>query len=327
MNNCQPNKFLIEHDSRFEHSTTGSGCIMLARLRPREDRGQNLLKFHISTEPGSTPTPCEDNFANQCHLVSIYREFSCVHIRAKSVVRTASGPDLDKFQDQIDWENLHQVSTSLRYWFYLAPSKYVHPGIILDRFVESNGLQPGTDPLSTLQATCSTLNSCLEYAPGSTTVDTPVERVLETGKGVCQDYAHVMLSLGRSWGIPCRYVSGYIYLEDSSSKRSRELASHAWAEFWLPKIGWVGFDPTNDSVVDQRYVRIAHGRDYDDAAPTRGIVIDAGNSTVRVSVKMQVLDEDDIDGKGRDFKDQVSTTTSPWKKDERGPHLHSGHDQ
>ena len=119
-----------------------------------------------------------------------------------------------------------------------------------------------------------------------------IEHVLETGCGVCQDYTHVLIAIARSWGIPSRYVSGYLHREGAPGEQTPAGASHAWAEFLLPDLGWIGIDPTNDTVADHRHVRVAVGRDYADAAPTRGAVFGGGES--RLDVRVTVAEGDEV---------------------------------
>ena len=124
-----------------------------------------------------------------------------------------------------------------------------------------------------------TLYRSFEYVPGSTTAVSPIDHILESGRGVCQDYAHVMIAIARSWGVPTRYVSGYLLLNETGSELP-ESTTHAWVECQLPGVGWVGFDPTNRGLADERYVRIAVGRDYQDVAPTRGVLLGGGGSSL-----------------------------------------------
>ena len=123
-----------------------------------------------------------------------------------------------------------------------------------------------------------------DYTPDSTDVDSPMDVVLETRRGVCQDYAHVMIALVRGLGIPCRYVSGYLYYHKEF--RSTPDATHAWVEAYLPPFGWVGFDPTNDILAGERHIRAAVGRDYDDVPPTRGIF--KGQAETELDVEVHV---------------------------------------
>ena len=141
----------------------------------------------------------------------------------------------------------------------------------------------------------------------------PVDRILETGEGVCQDYTHVMIALGRRWGIPSRYVSGYLHLEGTAHDVAREGASHAWAEFWLPGIGWTGFDPTHNRTANRRHIRLAQGRDYADAAPTRGAVY--GGGTERLEVAVSIMDTHD----GTDFT--ATDRRAPARREEDPPDI------
>ena len=110
-----------------------------------------------------------------------------------------------------------------------------------------------------------------EYKPQSTRVDSPIDVALEARRGVCQDFAHIFIALMRPLGIPTRYVSGYLFRDLAASDRPAEGASHAWAESFVPGLGWVGFDPTNNLVVEDQHIRVAVGRDYADVPPTRGV--------------------------------------------------------
>ena len=279
--------YSITHDSWFDYESSINGCTMLVRLQPREDRGQSVESFSVSSDPETIPVACGDSFSNSCHMFSIHRRFRRIHVRSESVVHTDPAPVVRNMQElsaQLTWADVDRHSGWIGFWDYLAPSRFVRPGKAFDAFVERYGLRRGPDPVGTLQEACSILNRHLVYTQGSSTVDSPVDHIAETGEGVCQDYAHLMLALGRSWGIPSRYVSGYLYLEEMP-----EVASHAWAEFWLPEIGWVGLDATNDAMADHRFIRVAQGRDYADAAPTRGVVYGGGEATVKVDVRVEAL--------------------------------------
>ncbi len=124
------------------------------------------------------------------------------------------------------------------------------------------------------------------YSPKSTRVDSPIDEALETRAGVCQDFAHIMIALARQAGIPCRYVSGYLFHRPDSLDRSSDGATHAWVEALLPDLGWIGFDPTNNLIVGDRHIRVAVGRDYADVPPTRGVF--KGKSAVRSELAVAV---------------------------------------
>ncbi len=312
MKKVTPKRYSIQHDSFFEYDEPVSNKIMLVRLQPRKDRGQYLRSFSLTTEPVANPVACLDSFGNMCHTISIHGETRKTHVRSISLVNTAEGLDLDRLTS-LSWDELRNQSKSTKLWHYLAPSQLVYPGDPLEKFIKKHGFKMESDPLNTLRTLCSELHKRLEYEPGSTTVESPLEDFLEHGKGVCQDYTHAMMALGRNWGIPCRYVSGYLYIESTSQKHSREVASHAWPEFWLPGPGWIGLDPTNNSVVDHRFVRVAQGRDYSDVAPTRGVIYGGGNMSISVKVTMTPSEPDPHSETGPgDDQNHLQMGSLPW---------------
>jgi transglutaminase-like putative cysteine protease len=126
-----------------------------------------------------------------------------------------------------------------------------------------------------------------DYVPRSTKVDSPIDVALTSKKGVCQDFAHIMITLVRSrLKIPCRYVSGYLYHGRAETDRSAASATHAWIEVLLPHLGWVGFDPTNWLVAGDRHIRTAIGRDYADVPPTHGMFRGRAGSELTVAVRV-----------------------------------------
>ncbi len=128
------------------------------------------------------------------------------------------------------------------------------------------------------------IRSHFEYARAVTLASSPVDDVLTKGKGVCQDFTHLMIAVLRSFGIPARYVSGYIH------RPNKESQSHAWCEAWLPDTGWLGIDPTNNQWVDERSVKVGVGRDFTDVPPNRGIYRGDGQESMFVRVETRALD-------------------------------------
>jgi transglutaminase-like putative cysteine protease len=126
------------------------------------------------------------------------------------------------------------------------------------------------------------------YRPTVTTVDTPVLETLRTRRGVCQDFAHVMIGALRSLGLPVRYVSGYLR---SGANYEGAEASHAWVSVFLPEFGWIDFDPTNDVMPGAGHITLAWGRDYGDVTPVKGVALGGGRQTVEVEVRVRPVDE------------------------------------
>ena len=136
------------------------------------------------------------------------------------------------------------------------------------------------------------INRDFAYVPGATTVSTPVGEVMRIRRGVCQDFAHVMIAGLRAHGIPARYVSGYIRTNPppGAPERRGGDASHAWAAAWCgPDLGWIEFDPTNDLVVGEEHIVLAYGRDFSDVSPLRGVILGGGAHTAEVSVTVTPL--------------------------------------
>ena len=277
-------RFQVEHLSDFRYKEPAQGSLMVVRLRPREDGGQQVASFALEIDPVAAPIAFEDSFGNACHLFNVHRSHEHTVVRSTADVVTAPAPDLPDRMEMDAWDALAEAAAPLRHWEFLAPSRFARPSPALAAFTEANGLRRGGDPLSSLVEMARALHASFQYEPGSTAVDSPIEHILETGRGVCQDYTHVTIAIARSWGIPSRYVSGYLHREGAPGEQTPEGASHAWAEFLLPDLGWVGIDPTNDTLADHRHVRIAVGRDYADAAPTRGAVFGGGESRLDVRV-------------------------------------------
>ncbi len=132
------------------------------------------------------------------------------------------------------------------------------------------------------------IHSDFEFDTEATTVTTQVDEILELRRGVCQDFAHLMLACLRGHGLPGRYVSGYL-LTDPPPGRARLLgadASHAWIAAWSPAHGWVEFDPTNDHLADQRYITLAWGADFADVVPLRGVILGGRGQSMDVEVSV-----------------------------------------
>jgi transglutaminase-like putative cysteine protease len=146
---------------------------------------------------------------------------------------------------------------------------------------------PPTDPLSAVQTLSERLYGALDYEAGVTRADSPIDHALEERRGVCQDFAHIMIAACRAWGVPARYVSGFLFIDRTAGDRSDPDATHAWVEAFLPFAGWIGFDPTNNCLAGERHVAVAIGRDYGDVPPTRGVYKGAGADELAVAVDVR----------------------------------------
>ncbi len=166
-------------------------------------------------------------------------------------------------------------------WHYLEPTSLTAPGVRTRGLVAR--LPQGLDTLATLHALAELVADTVTYELGHTDAETPAEAVLAAGHGVCQDHAHVFIAAARQLGVPARYVSGYLMMDD----RVDQDAGHAWAEADVEGLGWVGFDVSNRICPDARYVRVATGVDYRDAAPVTGIRHGTSDETMHVQLAVQ----------------------------------------
>ena len=277
----------IEHVSRYSYTSPVRNCVMALCLEPRNDLGQRLLRFDITTDPLVPLNGEMDSFGNTKHILNVHREHEGLEVTGRSMVELTPAAPLPGSLGDDAWEEIRSWQESFRDWDFTHASDFTRPSPALASFVDRHGIAgPSGDPLQALVELSDTLHRTFEYAPGSTSVISPIDHILESGRGVCQDYAHVMIAVARSWGVPTRYVSGYFHVAGLAGGQALGTATHAWVECRLPDLGWVGFDPTNQSLADERHVRLAVGRDYGDVAPTRGVFQGVAETRLEVEIGM-----------------------------------------
>ena len=280
-----PELYEIEHVSCYLYASPVSRSTLSLCLKPRDDRLQRLFSYDVTTSPQANLSSETDFYGNTKQIMNIYQEHQVLEITSRSVVECSSPPQPRRSSDADAWDEILSWQGSSSFWEFTRPSAFARPSPSLDSFLKELDAAPGEDPLQSLLQLSSTLFRSFQYVPGVTSVLSPIEHILETGQGVCQDYAHVMIAIARTWHVPARYVSGYLYL--GGDGESRQMSSHAWVECLLPSLGWIGFDPTNNCTVDQRYVRVAIGRDYQDVPPVRGVLMGGGESQLDVSIRVR----------------------------------------
>ena len=284
-----PARYEIRHESRYTYTVPAQSCVMRLCLKPRVDGGQRLSRFEIQTEPVASINPETDAFGNSRHMLSLHREHAGLVITATSSIEVRPRTRLPDSLGSETWATIRAENSAFTEWDFLRPSVLTTPSPALAGFTRRLDIRASGDPAESLRRLSDTLHHSFTYSPGSTSVVSPVDHILETGCGVCQDYAHVMIAIARSWGIPTRYVSGYLHVTGEAGQQVPGTSSHAWVECRLPGLGWVGFDPTNRALADQRYVRVAVGRDYQDVSPTRGVFRGGGQSRLQVNVHIHPL--------------------------------------
>jgi len=280
----------IRHVTRFRYKAPISESIMEVRIQPRTEEMQRCLEFHLFTHPRARIFEYRGDQGNRVHYFDIPNRHIQLTVTAESLVEQIEATEIPETLPPETWDELDVLTANDEYWDMLQPSHFACPTPLLHELAQELHVARGNDPLSTLRSLNTALHEAIDYAPQNTRVDSPIDDALSQRRGVCQDFAHIMITLVRELGIPCRYVSGYLYHRGGQRDRSSESATHAWVEALLPSLGWVGFDPTNDMLAGDRHIRVAVGRDYADVPPTRGVFHGKAESELSVTVKVTLMD-------------------------------------
>jgi transglutaminase-like putative cysteine protease len=278
--------YSIRHLTKFVYSKAVSESVMEVRMHPRSDSNQRCLTFSLSVSPRCRVFSYRDHLSNNIHHFDIPGQHGQLVIVAESLVEYQPLADIPSFLAPDAWRELDTMVAEGDYWEMLLPSEFACPTPALERLAGQLDIRRRDDPMMLLREINDRLYDWFSYSPRTTRVDSPIDEAIESRQGVCQDFAHIMITLVRLLGIPCRYVSGYLYHRKEDHDRSTSDATHAWVEALLPHLGWVGFDPTNALVAGNRHVRAALGRDYADVPPTKGIFLGRTASDLYVAVQV-----------------------------------------
>ena len=283
-------QYVIRHTSRFAYSAPISESMMELRMQPRGDERQRCLRFELTTQPRARVFAYQDSLGNVVHHFDIPGRHSRLWITADAIVDVSPAPLIPDSLPDATWDSLDALAASGEHWLSLQPSYFARETPLLLELAAELECHRNADPLTLMRRLTSQLFHTFTYAQSETQVDSPIDDALRARGGVCQDLAHIMIALVRRIGIPCRYVSGYLSTSSECQDRSTEGATHAWAEAYLPELGWVGFDPTNDLLALDRHIRAAVGRDYADVPPTRGVFRGEAGSELSVLVTVSLAD-------------------------------------
>lgn len=265
----------IEHTTTFTYDVPISEAYSELRLRPLDTDGQRCVSFGISTSPGDQHVvQYQDRFGNDVRYLDVIQPHDRLVVTAASEVITE-----ERFYDR------STRLSPLEEYDFLAPTAYAP----VDDRVYEFGLphidagNPWTTALNLMRAT----RAAMTYEPGATDVQTTADAALALGRGVCQDFAHVMLAACRCHGLAARYVSGYLFSPRFNDFPDDPLAAtHAWVDVLIPGHGWISLDPTHGAEQTDHYVRVALGRDYSDVPPTKGMF--KGNAKETLDAKVSV---------------------------------------
>lgn len=260
----------ISHLTRYHYDEPVHYSLQQVRLTPKSRAGQAIVNWNTTIEGGVKELEFEDQNNNHVVLVSVKDGQTELSIHCEGEVET-------KVTNGIVGE--HGGYAPL--WYFKKPTPLTQPGAHLRKLVEELGDAFDGD-IQRMHALSGIISRTVAYETGRTHSETTAEEALASGHGVCQDHAHIFIAAARLMGYPARYVSGYLMMND----RIEQDATHAWAEVYIQGIGWIGFDVSNNISPDERYVRIATGLDYKDAAPISGMRL--GDSAESMIVSLQV---------------------------------------
>src|ERR1700742_3844047 len=263
--------FSIRHLTKFRYSNMVSESVMETRMHPRSDSNQRCLSFSLSVSPRCRVFSYRDHLGNNVHPFDIPGEHSQLVMVAEALVEQQPLPEIPQTLRPGAWNELDSLVALGDFSEMLLPSEFAKPSPPLLELAKLLDVRRRDDPLILLRQLNASLYHWFDYVPRSTHVNSSIDEALAARKGERPVVAHTMIALVRHVGIPCRYVSGYLYHGQENADRSTSDATHAWVEAFLPQVGWVGFDPTNNLLAQNRYIRTALGRDYADVPPTRGI--------------------------------------------------------
>lgn len=276
--------YSIRHITRYRYDAPVRESVMQLYVQPKSDGPQRLQSFQIATSPRAALHAYTDHFGNAVYHFDVPGVHHELQVEADAEVETQPLPSPPEWVDESAWSALASKQVMGENFDMLDQRGVAAATPALAKFLEERNIAKTGDPMTTLRQLNRAIFDAFAYSPDATEVDSPIDVALEKREGVCQDFAHIMIATARSWGIPARYISGYLYTKRGAGDRSAADATHAWLEAFVPGAGWVGFDPTNNVLVGERHIRVAIGRDYNDVPPVRGVFKGPANSELAVAV-------------------------------------------
>jgi transglutaminase-like putative cysteine protease len=287
-------RYIVEHETRYAYRVPVSQSWQLAHLSPRVLPWQRVHahELRIAPEPDER-RDARDAFGNGTTHFSVHGPHPLLRVFMACDLEVSDRPE-PTLASPLSWEAVRDEVRSNPAQDGLVAARMAEPSALVPwskaaRDWSAPTFAPGRDWLKTVGDLMHRIHVEFEFEPGATTVSTLVDEVIAQKRGVCQDFAHVMLACLRGHGLPARYVSGYLLTEPPPG-RPRLLgvdASHAWVAAYSPAHGWVEFDPTNDMRADHRHITLAWGPDFADVVPLRGVIL--GGRGQRMDVAVSVI--------------------------------------
>ncbi|MGO9476204.1 MAG: transglutaminase family protein [Rhodomicrobium sp.] len=283
--------FEISHRTFYRYSAPVSQSYHLLHLEPRPHAHQTVLRHSLLIDPApASKSDLTDDFGNPASIITIEQDHTELVIHSRAQVDVAAPQDFEPAHSS-SWNDVAaQLRANLgaetfEAVLYSCPSRYISPSRDIYKFARPS-FPEGRPLLEAVLDLTSRIYHGFNYQSGSTDIATPVEEVLRTKRGVCQDFAHMEIACLRTLGLAARYVSGYLLTRppQGQPKLVGADASHAWISVWAPETGWVDFDPTNNLTPKEEHIALAFGRDFQDVSPVSGVLLGGGEHEVEVAV-------------------------------------------
>ena len=286
-------RYRVEHETCYDYTAPVSQSWQLARLKPRDLAWQRLLSHSLEIDPQVDERhESPDAYANSILHFALHRAHRMLRVRMSCCVEVGTR-DWQARTQGLPWRTVRDTVLAdptldrLNAARMTEPTRLV-PLSVIARDYAAQAFTEGADWFEGVLTLMQAIHRDFEFQAGATTVSTAVDDVMRERRGVCQDFAHVMLAGLRGLGLPARYVSGYL-LTDPPPDQPRLMgvdATHAWVAAYAPHLGWVEFDPTNNQLADQRYITLAWGADFADVVPLRGVILGGGEQQMEVRVSV-----------------------------------------
>jgi transglutaminase-like putative cysteine protease len=261
----------LRHETHYEYATPARGAIQILRLTPRNHETQFVRRWRVEIDADCRLERDEDAYGNITHTFSIDGPLESLRVLVDG---------------EIDIENnVGVVRGTLERFpvgYWVGETRLTEADPALRAFAADIAGQEGGDRLAFLHRLNATIFADFTFDPDETHAATRAVEAFVARRGVCQDFAQIFVAAARARAIPARYVSGYFFRTDTNEQE----AGHAWAEAFVPELGWVGFDPTHGISADERFIRLAIGRDYLEAAPIRGSRLGGAGEEMVVRVSL-----------------------------------------
>ena len=286
----------VTHQTTYRYTTAVETSTHVFRLMPLHDRMQSVLDHAMDVSVDGVGQEYEDVFGNWTTFYTIDRPYTELSVIARSTVRVFAHLSMDPTSHTVrerlplvwmPWQRQMMLP-------YLLPPELPESELReLNDFAMSFAVRNDHELLETLLDMNRVIHRDFSYVSGSTNLETTPYEVYVDRRGVCQDFANLMICMARLLNVPARYRSGYIYTGADHNLSIQSEASHAWAEFFLPSIGWCGLDPTNGVATALDHIRVACGRNYRDATPTTGTIYKgSGGETLDIAVRVDIVQDE-----------------------------------